>query len=80
MRIIADTLNFVQGVAVVIRESSKRKALFQSLFGTEDVVWSLSHSLPPPPSPSPSPSASIRDIVLYSTVLINLQILHCLPA
>ena len=38
VRIVADTLNFVQGVAVVIKESSKRKALFQSLFGTEDVV------------------------------------------
>ena len=33
----ADSLNFVQGVAVLVKESAKRKQLFESLFGSEDV-------------------------------------------
>uniref|UniRef100_A0A8C1YNY7 Uncharacterized protein n=1 Tax=Cyprinus carpio TaxID=7962 RepID=A0A8C1YNY7_CYPCA len=41
VRLIADTLNFVQGVSVVISESAKRKQLFRSLFGSEDVVCNL---------------------------------------
>lgn len=41
VRLIADTLKFVQRVSVVIRESSKHKALFQSLFGSEEVVCNL---------------------------------------
>ncbi|XP_035981311.1 uncharacterized protein LOC118556868 [Fundulus heteroclitus] len=39
--LIADTLNFVQGASVVISESAKRKKLFTSLFGSEDVVCDL---------------------------------------
>ncbi len=41
VRLIADTLNFVQGVSIVLRESSKCKQLFQSLFGSEDVVCNV---------------------------------------
>lgn len=41
VRLIADTLNFVQGVSVILRESSKRKQLFQSLFGSGDVVCNV---------------------------------------
>ncbi|KAL0148732.1 hypothetical protein M9458_054779 [Cirrhinus mrigala] len=39
--LIADSVNFVQGVAVVIRESAKRKDLYQSMFGCDDVVTLL---------------------------------------
>ena len=39
--LVADSLNFVQAVSVIIRESSKRKTLFQSLFGTEEVVCNI---------------------------------------
>lgn len=35
--LVADTLNFVQGVSSVIRESSKRKQLYQSFFGCDEV-------------------------------------------
>lgn len=38
VRLIVDTLKFVQRVSVVMRESSKHKALFQSLFSSEEVV------------------------------------------
>lgn len=41
VKLNADTLNFVQGVSAVLRESSKRKQLFQSLFGSEDVVCNV---------------------------------------
>ena len=41
VRLIADTLNFVQGVSVVIRESPKRTQLFRSLFGSEEVVCNI---------------------------------------
>lgn len=41
VRLIADALNFVQSVAVVIRESSKRKSLFMSLFGSDEVACNL---------------------------------------
>ncbi|KAK9958543.1 hypothetical protein ABG768_010656 [Culter alburnus] len=36
--LVADTLNFVQGVSSVIRESSKRKQLYQSFFEAIDVI------------------------------------------
>ncbi|KAK5860409.1 hypothetical protein PBY51_021888 [Eleginops maclovinus] len=36
--LVADTLNFVRGVAGVIRESSKRKQLYESLFSSCDEV------------------------------------------
>ncbi|KAF3849575.1 hypothetical protein F7725_019294, partial [Dissostichus mawsoni] len=36
--LVAETLNFVQGIATVIRESSKRKELYVSMFGCDDVV------------------------------------------
>ncbi len=36
--LVADTLNFVQGVALVIKDSSKCKRLFDSLFGVDEVV------------------------------------------
>ena len=39
--IVADTLNFVQSVAVVIRESSKRKQLYESLFGCDEVTQTI---------------------------------------
>ena len=39
--LVADALNFVQGVAVVINESSKRKQLFESLFGMDEVVTNI---------------------------------------
>ena len=35
VRLVADTLNFVKGVANVVRESSKRGDLFQSMFDNE---------------------------------------------
>ena len=41
MSIVADTLNFVRGVAVVIRESSKRKQLYESLFGCDEVTQTI---------------------------------------
>lgn len=41
VRLIADVLHFVQGVTVVIRESSKCKSLFLSLFGPEKVVCNI---------------------------------------
>ncbi|CAM4725041.1 unnamed protein product [Leuciscus chuanchicus] len=37
-RLVADTLNFVREVTVIINDSAKRKALYQSLFGAGDVV------------------------------------------
>lgn len=39
--LVSDTLNFVQGVADVIRESHKRKQLCKSLFGVEEVVTNI---------------------------------------
>jgi hypothetical protein len=39
--LIADTMTFVQGIAVVIRESSKRKELYESMFGCDAVVTIL---------------------------------------
>jgi hypothetical protein len=41
VRVVADTLNFVRGVSVVIGESSKRKTLFKSMFGDDEVVCNL---------------------------------------
>ena len=41
VRIIADALNFVRNVSVIITQSPKRKCLFQSLFGTDRVVTNL---------------------------------------
>ena len=41
VRLVADTLNFVQGVSVVIGESSKHKTLFQSMFSDDEVVCNL---------------------------------------
>ena len=41
VRIIADALNFVRNVSVIITQSPKRKCLFQSLFGTDQVVTNL---------------------------------------
>ena len=41
VRLVADTLNFVRGVSVVIGESSKRKTLFQSMFSDDEVVCNL---------------------------------------
>ncbi|CAM4510486.1 unnamed protein product [Leuciscus chuanchicus] len=38
VRLVADTLNFVREVTVIINDSAKRKALYQSLFGAGDVV------------------------------------------
>ena len=35
IRLVADTLNFIQDVSVVIRESSKHKQLFKSPFGSK---------------------------------------------
>ena len=46
VRLIADALSFVRDVSNTIRESSKRKALYESLFGEKDVVRGL-HSLCP---------------------------------
>jgi len=37
----ADSINFVQGTAVVIRESSKHKELYESMFGCDAVVTIL---------------------------------------
>ena len=39
--LVADTLNFVRDVSNVIRESSKRKQLYQSLFGSDDDVVNI---------------------------------------
>ncbi|KAF3844214.1 hypothetical protein F7725_013555 [Dissostichus mawsoni] len=36
VRVVADTLNFVRSVSVVVGESSKRKMLFQSMFGDDE--------------------------------------------
>ena len=41
VRIIADALNFFRSVSVIITQSPKRKCLFQSLFGTGQVVTYL---------------------------------------
>ncbi|KAM4593578.1 zinc finger MYM-type protein 1-like [Odontesthes bonariensis] len=37
-RLVADTLNFVREVTVVINDSAKRKTLYQSLFGCGEVI------------------------------------------
>ncbi|CAM4639073.1 unnamed protein product [Leuciscus chuanchicus] len=39
--LVADTLNFVRGVATVIGESPKRKQLFESLFGCDEVAVNI---------------------------------------
>ncbi|KAI7802952.1 putative zinc finger MYM-type protein 1-like, partial [Triplophysa rosa] len=39
--LIADSVNFVQGVAVVISESAKRKELYQSMFGCDEIITLL---------------------------------------
>ena len=39
--VVADTLNFVRGVSVMISELSKRKTLFKSMFGDDKVVCNL---------------------------------------
>ena len=39
--LIADALSFVKDVSVLINESHKRKSLFQSLFGSNEVVRNL---------------------------------------
>lgn len=36
--LIAEGLNFVRIVAVLIKKSAKRKQLFESLFGCEDII------------------------------------------
>ena len=41
VNLIAEGLNFVQSVAVIIKESAKRKQLFESLFGCEDVIVNI---------------------------------------
>ena len=41
VRIIADALNFVRNVSVIITQSPKKQCLFQSLFGTDQVVTNL---------------------------------------
>ena len=41
VRIIADALNFVRNVSVIIAQSPKRKCLLQLLFGTDQVVTNL---------------------------------------
>ncbi|KAJ8346426.1 hypothetical protein SKAU_G00278270 [Synaphobranchus kaupii] len=41
VRLVTDTLNFVQEVTATINESAKRKALYQSLFGCGEVVSNL---------------------------------------
>ncbi|KAL7406535.1 hypothetical protein ABVT39_021783 [Epinephelus coioides] len=38
VRLVADTLNFVREVTVVINESAKRKTLYLSLFGCGEVI------------------------------------------
>ena len=38
VRLVADTLNFVREVTVVINDSAKRKTLYQSLFGCGEVI------------------------------------------
>ncbi|KAF3850455.1 hypothetical protein F7725_012227, partial [Dissostichus mawsoni] len=38
VRVVADTLNFVRSVSVVVGESSKRKMLFQSMFGDDEAA------------------------------------------
>lgn len=39
--LVAEGLNFVQGVAGVIRESAKRKQLFETLFGCDDIIVNI---------------------------------------
>ncbi|KAJ4934669.1 hypothetical protein JOQ06_007454 [Pogonophryne albipinna] len=39
--VVADTLNFVRSVSVVVGESSKRKMLFLSMFGDDEAVCNL---------------------------------------
>ncbi|KAJ8014412.1 hypothetical protein DPEC_G00039950 [Dallia pectoralis] len=39
--LVADTLNFVQGVSFVIRESSKRKQLYKSFFGCDEFAVNI---------------------------------------
>lgn len=38
---ITDSINFVQGIAVLIRESSKRKELYETMFGCDAIVTIL---------------------------------------
>ena len=38
VRLVADTLNFVREVTVVINDSAKRKTLYQSFFGCGEVI------------------------------------------
>lgn len=39
--LIAESMNFVQGTAVVIRESAKRKNLYESMFGCDAAVVTI---------------------------------------
>ena len=41
VKMVIDTIQFVRDVDTIIRESSKRKALYESLFGSDDVVLNL---------------------------------------
>ena len=41
VHVVADTLNFLRGVSVVIGELSKHKTLFKSMFGVDEVVCNL---------------------------------------
>lgn len=41
MGLITDSIDFVQGVAVVIRQSAKRKDLYESMFGCDEIVTLL---------------------------------------
>lgn len=41
MCLITDSIDFVQGVAVVIRQSAKCKDLYESMFGCDEIVTFL---------------------------------------
>ena len=41
VKMVIDTIQFVRDVGTIIRESSKRKALYESLFGSDDIVLNL---------------------------------------
>ena len=41
VKMVIDTIQFVRDVGTIIRESFKRKALYESLFGSDDVVLNL---------------------------------------
>ena len=43
--LIVDSMDFVQGIAVVICESSKCKELYQSMFGCDEVVTILAKKM-----------------------------------